>query len=79
VERFLRQAQLAGEGAVSLLFRLSVSDAVDQLVRADREWEEEFTGEPLRRVALEASPCEREAGPGSVPLPNPPEPPSRST
>jgi len=52
----VREAQLAAEGALSLLFRLSVRDVVDQLVQAGREWEDEYTNRPVRRrrIALEA-------------------------
>jgi hypothetical protein len=56
-QRTVREAQLAAEGAVSLLFKLSLSDAFEQLVRAGRDWEEEFTSAPTRRrrVALDAN------------------------
>jgi hypothetical protein len=52
----LRTAQLAAEGAMSLLFELSLKDALDVLVRAGRDWEEEFTRQPTprRRGALDA-------------------------
>jgi len=43
LQRSLRNTQLAAEGTMSLLFRLSVKDALDRLVQAGREWEEEFT------------------------------------
>jgi hypothetical protein len=40
--RPLREMQLAAEGAVSLLLHMSPRRALDRLVRAGREWEEEF-------------------------------------
>ncbi|MBV9583077.1 MAG: hypothetical protein JO057_31205 [Chloroflexi bacterium] len=43
VQRLLREAELATKGAISLLFQLSIGQAFDQLVRAGREWEEEFS------------------------------------
>jgi len=43
LRRSVRNAQLAAEGSMSLLFRLSVKDAVDRLVQAGRDWEEEST------------------------------------
>ena len=54
-QQYLREAQLAAEGAMSLMFHFSVRDALDQLVRAGRDWEEEYTSQPMRRrrVALE--------------------------
>jgi hypothetical protein len=67
-QRSLREAQLAAEGAVSLLWRGLESDGpvgllrkwsrrgMEVLVRAGREWEEEFGGssrEPGRRVPLD--------------------------
>jgi hypothetical protein len=42
----LRSAQLAAEGAISLLFRLSLRDAFDRLVQAGRDWEDEFSPPP---------------------------------
>ena len=43
VQRSLRTAQLAAEGAMSLLFQLSLRDVRDHLTRAGLEWEDEFT------------------------------------
>jgi hypothetical protein len=78
-QRYMREAQLVAEGAMSLLFKLSLSDAFDQLVRAGREWEEEFTSQPprRRRVALDAA--ARDIEPGSRParVPDEREVPSR--
>src|SRR4051794_10627882 len=37
-QRYVREAQLATEGAVSLFFNLSVRNVLDELVRAGREW-----------------------------------------
>jgi hypothetical protein len=71
-QRTVREAQLAAEGAMSLLFKVSLSDAFEQLVRAGRDWEEEFTSAPTRRrrVALDADASEREAsGATRRPLP----------
>jgi hypothetical protein len=79
-QRYVREAQLAAEGAMSLLFKLSLSDALEQLVRAGREWEEEFTSQPTRRrrVPLDADPPELEGGHRSTRAPNEPEVPPRS-
>jgi len=54
-QRYMREAQLAAEGVFSLLFKTSARDVLDQLVRAGREWEEEYTSQPVRRrrVALD--------------------------
>ena len=41
--RPVREMQLAAEGALILLLHLSPRRAFDRLVRAGREWEEEFT------------------------------------
>jgi hypothetical protein len=55
MQRYMREAQLAAEGAVSLALSVSVRDVFDQLVRAGREWEEEYTSRPVRRrIALDA-------------------------
>jgi hypothetical protein len=64
VQRYLRDTQLAAEGAMRLMFKLSLSDAFEQLVRAGREWEEEFTRAPTR-PPLETDPSERAARPSS--------------
>jgi hypothetical protein len=78
VQRYLRDTQLAAEGAMSLLFKLSLSDAFQQLVRAGREWEEEYTRAPTSpRVALETNPAEREASPSAARPPTKPEAASR--
>jgi hypothetical protein len=54
MQRYAREAQLAAEGAVSLVFNLSVRDVFDQLVQAGRDWEEEYTSRPVRRrIALD--------------------------
>jgi hypothetical protein len=45
-QRYMREAQLAAEGAMSLLWRWSRS-RLETLVRAGREWEEEFV-QPIR-------------------------------
>ena len=71
MQRYMREFQLATEGAVSLLLNLSVSDAFDKLVQAGREWEDEFASVPprRRRVALEPEHSER-AAPARVPAPS---------
>ncbi len=74
MQRYLREMQLATEGAFSLLFRMSVSDAFDALVQAGREWEDEFTTQAPRRRRV---PLESDA-PGEVTsaqarVPHPPE------
>jgi hypothetical protein len=56
LQRYVRDMQLAAEGAVSLLFNSSPSAVFDNLVQAGRDWEEEFTNQPprRRRVKLDA-------------------------
>lgn len=49
VQRYAREAQLAAEGAVSLVLGLSVRDLFDQLVQAGRDWEDEYASRPTRR------------------------------
>jgi hypothetical protein len=79
LQLYMRQAQLATEGAMSLLFRMSLGDVLDQLVRAGREWEEEFGSLPRRRrVPLAADESQPETGPGSARPSTPPEVPPRS-
>jgi hypothetical protein len=75
-----RELQLATEGAVNLLFHLSISDAFDKLMQAGREWEDEFNSEPprRRRVAVEAEPKEQPPSPTTARVPTPPEGQSRS-
>jgi hypothetical protein len=48
-QRYVREAQLAAEGAMSVMLNLSLSDLFDQLVEAGRQWEDEFTSQPQRR------------------------------
>ena len=83
--RCLRAVQLAAEGTMNLLIHLSpgetfdqLSEAFDRLLPAGRAWGEAITVPSPWRVAPEAGPSEREAGPGSARLPKSPEPPSRS-
>ncbi len=73
LQRYVRDMQLAAEGAVSLLFNSSPSEVFDNLVRAGRDWEEEFTSQPprQRRVKLEAD------APAQPPSPSPREEPKR--
>jgi hypothetical protein len=53
MQRYAREAQLATEGAFSLMFSLSVRDVLDQLVQKGRDWEDEYTHQPVRRrIAL---------------------------
>jgi hypothetical protein len=55
MQRYAREAQLAAEGAMSLVLNLSVRDVFDQLVQAGRDWEDEYTSRPVRRrIALDA-------------------------
>ena len=70
----MREMQLATEGAVSLIFKMSLSDAFDALVDAGREWEDEFTTQPPRRsrVALDAD-SERQVAAAQARVPHPPE------
>jgi len=65
----LREVQLATEGAVSMVFKLSIRDVLDQLVRAGREWEDEYTSRPARRrrVAHEVDTDEAEMRPARPP------------
>jgi hypothetical protein len=46
---YMREVQLAAEGAMSLVFSMSVRDVFDSLVQAGREWENEYTRRPPRR------------------------------
>jgi len=75
MQRYLREMQLATEGAASLLFKLSLSDAFDALVRAGRDWEDEFTAQPprRRRVAMEEDVSDARAGRNKSRMPVPPE------
>jgi hypothetical protein len=75
LQRYVRDMQLAAEGAVSLLFNSSPSEVFDNLVRAGRDWEEEFTSQPprRRRVKLDAD----AHPPAQQPSSNTPEEPSR--
>lgn len=70
LQRYVREMQLATEGAMSLLFKMSLNDMFDNLVRAGHDWEEEFAAQPprRRRVALEVDAETREGGsaPGRV-------------
>ncbi len=55
MQRYAREAQLAAEGAMSMMINVSVRDVFDQLVRAGRDWEDEYTSRPARRrIALDA-------------------------
>lgn len=74
VQRYMREMQLATEGALSLMFKMSISDAFDALVEAGRAWEDEFTTQPprRRRVALDAE-SEREVAAAQARVPHPPE------
>jgi len=78
VQRYMREFQLATEGAVSLLLNMSVSDAFDKLVQAGRDWEDEFATMPprRRRVAMEPERSERDKSASSARVPTPAEPPS---
>ena len=75
MQRYMREMQLATEGAVSLLFKMSLSDAFDALVRAGRDWEEEFTSTPprRRRVAMDDDAADARAGRSRSRVPVPPE------
>jgi hypothetical protein len=75
MQRYLREMQLATEGAASLLFKLSLSDAFDALVRAGRDWEDEFTAQPprRRRVAMEEDVSDARTGRNKSRVPVPPE------
>jgi len=54
MQRYAREAQLAAEGAMSMVFGLSVREVFDQLVQAGRDWEDEYTSRPVRRrIALD--------------------------
>jgi hypothetical protein len=55
MQRYVREAQLAAEGVMSLVLSTSVKDVFDQLVQAGREWEDEYTSRPARRrIPLDA-------------------------
>lgn len=63
VQRYAREAQLAAEGAFSLMFSLSVRDVLDQLVQAGREWEDEYASRPTRRrIPLDSDAGEAASG-----------------
>jgi len=49
MQRYAREAQLAAEGAMSLMLNHSMRDVLDQLVQAGRDWEDEYTSRPVRR------------------------------
>ena len=63
LQRYVREMQLAAEGAMSLLLNTAPTDVFGNLVRAGRDWEDEFTSQPprRRRVKLDAD------GPASRP------------
>jgi hypothetical protein len=75
LQRYVRDMQLAAEGAVSLLFNSSPSEVFDNLVRAGRDWEEEFTSQPPRRRRVKLDPDAH--APAPQPSSNKPEEPSR--
>ena len=74
LQRYVREMQLAAEGAVSLFFNSSPSEVFDNLVRAGRDWEDEFASQPprRRRVKLDADPAA--PPPSSTPREEPPRP-----
>ncbi|MBV9597431.1 MAG: hypothetical protein JOZ87_11235 [Chloroflexi bacterium] len=49
VQRYAREAQLAAEGAFSLMLNLSMREMFDQLIQAGRDWEQEYASRPVRR------------------------------
>ena len=63
--RFGREAQLAAEGAMSLLLSVSARDVFDELIRAGREWEEEYVSSPPQRRRVRLSPDTSEIDAGS--------------
>ena len=59
MQRYAREAQLAAEGALSMMFSLSVRDVFDQLVQAGRDWEDEYATRPTRRrISLDSDAAE---------------------
>ena len=46
---YIREAQLATEGAMSMFVNMSIRNVLDTLVQAGREWEDEYTNRPPRR------------------------------
>src|SRR5262245_15011432 len=49
-QHYLREMQLATEGAVSLMFKTSLRGVLDQLVQAGRDWEDEYSSSrPVQR------------------------------
>ena len=63
MQRYAREAQLAAEGALSMMFSLSVRDMFDQLVQAGRDWEDEYTSRPTRRrIPLDSDAAEAASG-----------------
>jgi hypothetical protein len=81
MQRYAREFQLATEGAMSLLFKLSLHDAFGALVRAGRDWEDEFTAQPprRRRVAMDEETSEARVARGRARVPGPPEGPAVSS
>ena len=54
MQRYAREAQLAAEGAFSMVLNLSMRDVFDQLIQAGRDWEDEYASRPARRrIALD--------------------------
>jgi hypothetical protein len=45
---FMRELQLATEGAINLLFRISIREALDGLVQAGVDWEESLNAPPSK-------------------------------
>jgi hypothetical protein len=63
MQRYAREAQLAAEGAFSLVFSVSVRDVYDQLVQAGRNWEDEYATRPTRRrIQLDSDAAEAASG-----------------
>jgi hypothetical protein len=76
VQRYVREMQLAAEGAVSLFFNSSPSEVFNNLVQAGRDWEEEFTNQPPRRKRVKLEP-DTPAQPAVPPPASPREEPKR--
>ena len=80
-QQYIREAQLATEGAMSMFFNMSIRNVLDTLVQAGREWEDEYTSRPprRRRVRLTDDAGEANATPETPPPPPIATPPKASS
>jgi hypothetical protein len=71
---YIREAQLATEGAMSMFFNMSIRNVVDTLVQAGREWEDEYTNQPPRRRRVRLTNDAGDASANATPETPPPPP-----